>query len=179
MNESFQHSENLRRKIIIIFFLGLLFMVGIAIAIGWVFNDWGRIRLGWLNQVLGPALTVSGFALVGWSVHIQYILGKGTPAPMVATQKLVQTGPYACTRNPMTLGALFIYLGIGVWMGSGIVIALTLAVFSLLLTYIYVHETRELSERFGEAYLEYVKQTPFLFPHCRKSLAKSDLSRRQ
>ena len=30
-------------------------MVGIAIAIGWVFNDWGRIRLGWLNQVLGPA----------------------------------------------------------------------------------------------------------------------------
>ena len=154
-------------------------MVGIAIAIGWVFNDWGSIRLGRLNQVLGPALTVGGFALVGWSVHIQYILGKGTPAPMVATLKLVRTGPYACTRNPMTLGALFIYLGIGVWMGSGIVIALTLAVFSLLLAYIYVHETRELSERFGEAYLEYVKQTPFLFPHCRKSLAKSDLSRRQ
>ena len=154
-------------------------MVGIAIAIGWVFNDWGRIRLGWLNQVLVHALTVGVFALVGWSVHIQYILGKGTPAPMVATQKLVRMGPYACTRNPMTLGVLFIYLGIGVWMGSGIVIALTLVVFSLLLAYIYVHETRELSERFGEAYLEYVKQTPFLFPHCRKSLAKSDLSRRQ
>lgn len=154
-------------------------MVGIVIAIGWVFNDWGRIRLGWLNQVLGPALTVGGFALVGWSVHIQYILGKGTPAPMVATQKLVRMGPYACTRNPMTLGALTMYLGIGIWLGSGIVIALTLIVFSVLLTYIYVHETRELSERFGDAYLEYVKQTPFLFPHCWKSLTKSDLSRRQ
>lgn len=98
---------------------------------------------------------------------------------MVATQKLVQTGPYACTRNPMTLGALSMYLGIGIWMGSGIVIALALIVFSVLLTYIYVHETRESSGRFREVYLEYVKQTPFLFPHCRKSLTKPDLSRRQ
>ena len=59
--------------------------------IGWVFNDWGMIRFGWLNQVLGPALTVGGFVLVDWSVHIQYILGNGTPAPMVATQKPVRT----------------------------------------------------------------------------------------
>ena len=164
MNEPRQHSDGLRRRVVIIFFSGLLFMAGIAIGIDWVFDDWGRIRLGWLNQALGPALTVGGFALVVWSVHIQYILGKGTPAPMVATQRLVTQGPYAHTRSPMTLGALFMYLGIGVWMGAGTVIVLTVIVFSLLLTYIYIHETRELAERFGDEYLQYKKRTPFLFP---------------
>jgi len=88
--------------------------------------------------------------------------------PKVATQKLVTNGPYAYSRNPMTLGALLVYLGIGVWMGSGVVIALTVIVFSGLLTFIYVHETRELTERFGNEYLEYRKRTPFLCPHFRR-----------
>ena len=149
---------------IALFFSGLLLMAVIAVGIGWVCADLGSIRLGWLNQAVGPALTVGGLALVVWSVHIQYTLGKGTPAPKVATQKLVMHGPYAYTRNPMTLGALLMYLGIGVWIGSGVVVILAVIVFSGLLTYIYVHETRELTERFGEEYLEYRKRTPFLLP---------------
>jgi protein-S-isoprenylcysteine O-methyltransferase Ste14 len=67
----------------------------------------------------------------------------------------------------MTLGALLMYLGIGVWMGSGVIIILTLSVFSALLTFIYFHETRELRERFGEEYLEYKNRTPFLWPRFR------------
>ena len=137
-------------------------MAIVALGIGWACRDWGSIRLGWLNQTLGPALTVSGFALVSWSVRIQYVLGEGTPAPKVATQRLVTQGPYAYSRNPMTLGALLLYLGIGFWMGSGVVILLTLVVFSALLTFIYIHETHELSDRFGENYLAYKKRTPFL-----------------
>lgn len=101
-------------------------------------------------------------------MRVQYVLGEGTPAPKVATQRLVMQGPYAYSRNPMTLGALLTYLGIGVWMGSGVVILLTVIVFSALLTFIYIHETRELSERFGEEYSEYKKRTPFLLPHFEK-----------
>jgi protein-S-isoprenylcysteine O-methyltransferase Ste14 len=133
-------------------------------------GDWlglrrlGSIRFGWLNQALGPTLTVGGLALVVWSVRVQYALGQGTPAPKVATQRLVTQGPYAYSRNPMTLGALLMYLGIGFWIGSGLVIILTLSVFSALLTFIYFHETRELRERFGEGYLEYKNRTPFLWP---------------
>ena len=164
MIESRAHSEALRRRVVAIFFLGLLLMVGIAIEIGWACAGWGRIRLGWLNQALGPALTVGGFALVGWSVRVQYVLGQGTPAPKVATRRLVMRGPYAYSRNPMTLGALLLYLGIGIWMGSGVVVLLTMIVFSALLTFIYFHETRELTERFGEEYLAYKKRTPFLLP---------------
>ncbi len=103
-----------------------------------------------------------------WSVRVLYTIGAGTPAPKVATQGLVTQGPYAHTRNPMTLGALSMYLGIGVWMGSGVVIILTLIVFSGLLTYIHIHETRELAERFGQAFLKHREKTPFLAPRCRR-----------
>lgn len=164
MSESRPHSDSLRLRVVALFFLGLLVMAILALGIDWACGDWGRIRLGWLNQALGPALTVSGLALVGWSVRVQYVLGKGTPAPKVATQRLVTQGPYAYSRNPMTLGALWMYLGIGVWVGSGVVILLTVIVFSVLLTFIYVHETRELTGRFGEEYRAYKRQTPFLWP---------------
>lgn len=159
-----RHSDAIRRRVVALFFLGLLAMVLLALGIDRFCADWGRVRFGWLNQALGPALTVGGFALVGWSVRVQYVIGLGTPAPKVATQVLLTQGPYAHSRNPMTLGALLMYLGIGVWMGSGMVILLTVIVFSALLTFIYFHETRELSERFGEEYLAYKKRTPFLLP---------------
>jgi len=155
----------LKRKVISLFFLGLLLMVVVEVGIDWICGEWGRIRLGWLNQVLGPVLTIGGIALVIWSVLTQHILGDGTPAPMVATQKLVMQGPYSYTRNPMTLGALFLYSGIGIWMSSAVIIILSLIVFCILLTFIYFHETRELAERFGEEYLDYRKRTPFLLPN--------------
>jgi len=139
-------------------------MTALALGIDRLCGDWGMIRLGWLNQAIGPLLTVSGIALVIWSVRVQYVLGQGTPAPRVATSKLVMQGPYAYSRNPMTLGALLMYLGIGVWLESGPVIFLVVIVFGGLLTFIYFHETHELTERFGEAYLVYKKRTPFLCP---------------
>jgi protein-S-isoprenylcysteine O-methyltransferase Ste14 len=109
-------------------------------------------------------MTMGGIFLVGWSISIQYTLGKGTPFPKVATQHLITTGPYAYTRNPMTLGAFLLYLGFAVGMGSIPVILLIPVIFTALLSFIYMHETRELTERFGEEYLEYRKRTAFLFP---------------
>jgi len=168
MEQTEIHSDKLRRRVITLFFAGLLLMAIFAVWLGWACAGWGSFQPGWLNQIIGPALVAGGLALVVWSVRIQYVIGKGTPAPRVATQELVTLGPYAFTRNPMTLGALLLYLGIGVWMGSGVVLILTVVVFSALLTFIYIHETRELTERFGSAYLEYRRQTPFLIPRWRR-----------
>lgn len=159
-----EHPQKIRRRVIVLFFSGLLLMVVLAVEIGWALKDLGGMEIGWLNHVAGPILLFGGSALVIWSVNIQYTLGQGTPAPKVATQRLVTQGPNAYTRNPMTLGALLFYLGIGVWMGSWAVIILTGLVFSGLLVYIYHHETDELTRRFGEEYQAYKRQTPFLLP---------------
>ncbi len=139
-------------------------MAAIAVGIGEACGLWGSFHAGVFNQIPGMALTVGGLALIVWSVRSQYTLGKGTPTPRVPTQRLVTQGPYGYSRNPMTLGALLMYLGIGIWIGSGIVIILTLVVFIVLLRFIYIHETRELVERFGNEYVEYQQKTPFLFP---------------
>jgi protein-S-isoprenylcysteine O-methyltransferase Ste14 len=126
------------------------------------------INIGYLNALLGfLAVAIGGF-LVSWSVWIQYTEGKGTPAPMAQTKQLIVDGPYTFTRNPMTLGAAIFYLGIAIWLGSSVAIGLILLVFTILLTYIYFYETKQLSLRFGKDYLEYKHKTPFLIPIFRK-----------
>jgi protein-S-isoprenylcysteine O-methyltransferase Ste14 len=159
------------KSVIVLFFLGLLFMVILELALIWLFHQVLRlpsIDLSWLNNLLGGMAVIVGGALVIWSVSVQYKFGQGTPAPVVPTQKLVVKGPYAYTRNPMTLGAALFYLGVGVWLGSLPVIGMVLLIFASLLVYIFHHETKELAQRFGADYLAYKQNTPFLFPRFRK-----------
>jgi len=155
-------------RVIALFFLGLLLLVIVEVGIGWLCGSWGDIQLGWVALVLGPVFVIGGTTLVTWSVHTQYKIGDGTPAPMVATRKLVTQGPYAYTRNPMTLGVLLLYAAIGIWMSSALLIGLVILVFASLLSFIYIHETRELAARFGDDYLDYRNSTPFLFPKFRR-----------
>ncbi len=164
MEQPKPNPEKLRKRVVVLFSFGLLLMAILAAGIGWASGDWLRLSLSWVNWVGGLFLTLVGISLVVWSVSIQYTFGKGTPAPKVPTQRLITLGPYAHTRNPMTLGALLFYTGIGFWMGSGVVVLLSIVVHSALLTFIFIHETKELTERFGQEYLDYKKETPFLFP---------------
>ena len=164
MNKPEVTPATLRKKVISIFTLALLMLIAVEVGFVWLLGSWGRFDLGRWHQLFGALMTMGGIFLVGWSISIQYILGKGTPFPKVATQQLITTGPYTFTRNPMTLGAFLLYLGIAVGMGSFPVILLVLIIFTALLTFIYRHETRELTERFGEKYLEYRERTPFFIP---------------
>lgn len=164
------HPIGRRLAVVALFFAGLVGLAGLEVVIdrlsrslraGCTFDLWG------LHPVVGGALALAGLGLVIWSVWVQYSQGRGTPAPLVATRQLVTTGPYALCRNPMTLGALIFYLGLGFSLGSGLVIALTGIIFTGLLRYIAVHETRELTERFGDDYRAYCRRTPFVIPRCR------------
>lgn len=157
--------------VVVLFFLGLLCMAELELALIWLLHQvvgLPSFDFGWLNVSLGWLVIMAGAALVIWSVAVQYKLGQGTPAPVVPTQKLVVKGPYAYTRNPMTLGAALFYLGIGILYGSFPVMGLVLLIFASLLTYIYHHESKELAQRFGADYLAYKQNTPFLFPRFRK-----------
>ena len=160
-----------RERIIGAFFIGLLFMLGLELGLIYVFGQMAgapTLDLGWGNSTAGVLGILIGAYLVLWSVSIQYTLGQGTPSPRAATQYLITTGPYAITRNPMTLGAACFYLGIAVWSRSIPVMILVLLIFAGLLTFIYFHETKELTARFGVDYLEYKRKTPFLLPKLRR-----------
>jgi protein-S-isoprenylcysteine O-methyltransferase Ste14 len=116
------------------------------------------------NGIVGGLLSVAGFSLGLWSVVTQLDRGRGTPLPVMPTQGLLTEGPFRYCRNPMTLGTILAYQGIAVAVGTiaGTVFVLSLA--ASLLAYLKRLEEEELTERFGEAYVAYRREVPFIVP---------------
>lgn len=110
----------------------------------------------------GVLLMVFGWLLAVWTIFIQFTKAQGTPAPTMATQKLLVQGPYAYCRNPMALGTVLLYLGIGVFIGSPLAAGLVLLFTAVLSLYIKTVEEKELEIRFGSDYTAYKQNTPFL-----------------
>jgi len=125
---------------------------------------WSPILYEPLNLILGWLLILVGWSFAFWSNYSQFTLGRGTPVPLMATQKLIIQPPYSFCRNPMALGAILMYLGVAVLFRSMGAVVLVLLGAGLLLTYIKRIEEKEMEIRFGQEYLNYKKQTPFLIP---------------
>jgi protein-S-isoprenylcysteine O-methyltransferase Ste14 len=119
---------------------------------------------GMINPFIGLFFIITGWLFANWTIKVQFSLGRGTPIPLMATQKLVVKKPYTYCRNPMTLGTMAFYLGVAIWLGSFSAIGLALIYPVGISTYIKLIEERELKERFGPEYLEYKQRTPFLIP---------------
>lgn len=140
------------------------------VKLGAVIDRWldlPRLQLGAANWIIGVIIILAGWLLAVWSIYVQFTLGRGTPLPVMATQKLIIRPPYSYCRNPMTLGALTAYLGLTFLFGSiGVALAMLL-MGALLLTYIKRGEEKEMEMRFGQEYRDYRARTPFLIPHFR------------
>jgi protein-S-isoprenylcysteine O-methyltransferase Ste14 len=122
------------------------------------------IELGVWNYILGGLLLVVGLFFGLWSNLVQLTRGRGTPLPMLPTQELLTKGPYRYCRNPMTFGTILAYLGLGIIVGTVCGIGLVLGFAAVLVLYLKRMEERELAERFGEAYLMYKQEVPFIIP---------------
>jgi len=146
----------------------LLLLPWALIALGTKLDQW----LNWppllllpVNLGLGVLLIASGWGLGLWANYAQFTIGRGTPVPLMATQKLIVQPPYTYCRNPMALGAIVAYLGVAVLFGSlGAGLLVVLGAVSLL-AYIKLVEEKEMELRFGQDYLEYRRRTSFLIPH--------------
>ena len=117
-----------------------------------------------LNWILGVLLILPSGFLAMWSIYSQFTIGRGTPVPLMATQKLIIQPPFSYCRNPMALGTFGMYLGVAALfhsLGAGLLVLLFA---SGLLIYIKLGEEKEMENRFGQEYLDYKHQTPFLLP---------------
>ena len=118
-----------------------------------------------LNIILSIPIFLLAIFLIGWSVQ-NFLSVKGTPVPFNPPPKLVTTGPYHYTRNPMLTGVFSLLFGFGVFFGS----ASLLFIFTPLFIYINYWELKsveepELEKRLGEDYIKYRKKTPMFFPN--------------
>ena len=126
------------------------------------------LAFGVINIILGCGFVVAGILFAWWAIYVQFTIGRGTPVPIMATQQLIIQKPYNYCRNPMALGTIVAGLGVAILIGSISAAILVLTLAALLLVYIKFLEEKEMELRFGEAYREYRKQTPFVIPRFRK-----------
>jgi protein-S-isoprenylcysteine O-methyltransferase Ste14 len=167
-----EYSEKQRLTAVILGGIFFWLVIPLAIIVGSFYLDrWFHlpsIRYGAANGLIALLFMVPGWLFANWTIKVQYSLGKGTPIPIMATQKLVIKKPYTYCRNPMNLGTAFYYVGVAIWVGSLSAFGLALVYPVGILTYVKVIEEKELEERFGIEYLEYKHATPFIIPHFRR-----------
>ena len=133
----------------------------------WWMDRWFRLpRFGQVlaNPLVALALIIPGLILVEWTVGLQFSRGLGTPLPIVATRRLITSGPYSYSRNPMATGTTMVYLGVALWMSSLTAVALASIYPVVIALYTKLVEEKELERRFGPEYVAYKRKTPFLIP---------------
>lgn len=168
------HEYSKKQRIIAVIFGGLIFWTVIPffmIVVSSYVDLWlclPTFYYGLINPGVGLLFMIVGWLFANWTVVVQFSLGKGTPIPLMATQRLIVKGPYTYCRNPMTLGTDLFYLGVAIWLGSLSAIGLSLVYPVGILIYIKLIEEKELEDRFGFEYLEYKMKTPFLIPSLGK-----------
>ncbi|TET37656.1 MAG: isoprenylcysteine carboxylmethyltransferase family protein [Anaerolineales bacterium] len=127
-----------------------------------------RFDFGLINLVVGGAMALIGWLFAMWSIVDQLTRGRGTPLPVMATQTLLITGPFAYCRNPMSFGTIVLYSGLAIWAGSWSAIVLVTSFAAVLIAYLKTIEEKELEARFGQSYMEYKETTPFIIPSMPK-----------
>ena len=167
-----EHPEAVRFAAMLV--AGVVFLILIPYVIIVVCPNWDRrlglpdLDFGAINYIIGGILIGVGMFFGLWSNLTQLTRGRGTPLPMLPTQELLIGGPYRYCRNPMTFGAILAYLGLGILVGTVTGIGLVLCFAGVLILYLKSLEEKELAERFGEAYLQYKREVPFIIPRLPK-----------
>jgi protein-S-isoprenylcysteine O-methyltransferase Ste14 len=117
------------------------------------------------NLILSIPLLATGIWLWLWSV-LTFIKARGTPVPLNPPPQLVQTGPYAYSRNPMLSGVFLMLFGIGfLFQLLSLVVIYTPLFMGISFLEFKMIEEPELEKRIGLSYVEYREKTPMFFPY--------------
>lgn len=118
--------------------------------------------------VSGIILILIGITILLWCVRDFLITGHGTLAPWDPPKKLVITGLYRYSRNPMYVGIIILIGGWALFTGSPL-----LAIYGLLLASAFYFrvvygEEPILAKQFNEQWLDYAIKVPRWLPFVSK-----------
>jgi protein-S-isoprenylcysteine O-methyltransferase Ste14 len=129
--------------------------------------------IAWELATRGVLRVQPWFALVMLWGYVQYRLcgryrirlGGGGPGLSGAPpERLVETGIYARTRNPMYLGHILYLVGVALTFQSWFAAAIAVAR-SIWFHFRVLKDERGLAQRFGEAYLAYTRRVKRWIPY--------------
>ena len=108
-------------------------------------------------QYFAMLIFVSGLAILLYCISMFAIKGKGTLSPADPTKKLVVSGLYKYSRNPMYIGVMLILMGESAFFSSIALWIYTAMVFIAFNLFIVLHEEPRLENDFGTEYQQYLK----------------------
>ena len=107
-----------------------------------------------IRWLMASSLILIGLAL--FAAAVRNFLRAETPLPTnQPTRALVTTGIHGWTRNPIYLGMLLVYGGVGIAARSPWILILTLPLAIAIRYGVVAREEAYLEQRFGDAYREY------------------------
>jgi protein-S-isoprenylcysteine O-methyltransferase Ste14 len=139
----------------------------VAGLVPWLLTGWqssdpsGVVRiLGWVLVAAGAGVLVHAFARF-------VIEGRGTPAPIAPTERLVVGGLYRHVRNPMYIAVGATIVGQALVLGEPLLLAYAAAFWLVVATFVHAYEEPTLSARYGEEYAAYRRAVPAWWPRLR------------
>jgi protein-S-isoprenylcysteine O-methyltransferase Ste14 len=138
----------------------------VAGVVPWLLTGW---RLGawphWLPlRVGGLVLLVAGVVVLLQAFARFVAEGRGTPAPVAPTERLVVGGLYRYVRNPMYLAVAATIVGQALALGQPILIVYAAAFAVAVAAFVHWYEEPTLRRQFGEQYETYRRAVPAWWP---------------
>jgi protein-S-isoprenylcysteine O-methyltransferase Ste14 len=133
----------------------------------WLLTGWDSREPPLVVVVLGAALIVVGAGVLLHAFARFVVEGRGTPAPIAPTERLVVGGLYRHVRNPMYLAVGATIVGQALVLGRWWLVAYAAAFMALVAAFVRVYEEPTLSERYGEEYAAYRRAVPGWWPRLR------------
>ena len=119
--------------------------------------NWWTFVLGWLCSLASFAIRRRAIAALGkfWSLHVE----------IRENHQFVRSGPFRWMRHPTYFSMILELLGLGLIMNAFYSLLVVAVCFVSALALRLRLEEAALVEKFGEAYREYQRTTPTLFPY--------------
>lgn len=105
-------------------------------------------------KFVGYALIAFGAFLPAWGARL-FHQHETNILPYKDPDRMVKTGPFGFSRNPMYLGMLMVLLGVSVLYGTALSFIFPLAYFCVANGYYIPYEESRMAEAFGDEFLAY------------------------
>lgn len=122
---------------------------------------------GWRVEPIAPPLRVAGLVLIAAGVPVllhaflRFVVeGRGTPAPVAPTERLVIGGLYRYVRNPMYLAVVSVIAGQALAFGQPGLLWYAAVVTAGFVAFTRLYEEPVLARRYGEEYEAYRRAVP-------------------
>jgi protein-S-isoprenylcysteine O-methyltransferase Ste14 len=139
----------------------------VAGLVPWLLTGWDSTDPPAVVFWLGVALVAAGCAVLIQTFARFVLEGRGTPAPIAPTERLVVGGLYRYVRNPMYVAVGATIAGQALVLGRPALLLYAALFWLVVAAFVHLYEEPTLAARYGEQYAAYRRAVPAWRPRLR------------